>query len=192
MKIFKNILISILVVVSLFVCVTLSFYNFCCEKVVVVGTSMYPTLHEGELGIMVKKPFVFSLERNDIIVFEKGEEKTSIVKRVIGLPGEKVEITVEGKILINDQEIPQPYLQEDEYNYTYKGNYLENMSLTLSDNEYYVLGDHRSVSLDSRIEGPVKGNQILGKVIFTYAKYKEFDTETSKGNGKTYFPFKFL
>ena len=192
MKIFKNILIYILVAISLFVCSTLTFYNFGCEKVVVVGTSMYPTLHEGELGIMIKKSLSTKLDRNDIIVFEKGEDKVSIVKRIIGLPGETIQITVDGKVLINDQEIDQSYLQEEEKLNTYRADYLPNMTLSLASDEYYVMGDHRSVSLDSRIEGPVKEEQIQGKLLFTYAQYNNFDSSTHKGDSKTYFPFRFF
>lgn len=192
MKRLKNVLVYIFIVTSFFICSTLAFYKFFCEKVVVVGTSMYPTLHEGELGVMIKKTFPIKFKRNDIIIFKKAESNVNVVKRIIGLPGEKIQIDVDGNVLINDQEIDQPYLQESEKINTYRSDYIQNMTLTLSNNEYYVMGDHRLVSLDSRIEGPIKEEYILAKLIFTYAQYNNFDSSTHQGDSQTYFPLRFF
>ena len=194
MKVFKNVMISIFVTVSLLTCLLLSFVNLFCEKVVVIGTSMYSTLREGELGLLIKKEVSPKIEREDIIVFTKhrGSEKINVVKRVIGLPGETLEIKEDGQIYINDNLISQDFLDEYQLLKTYVGLDSTYMKVTLQDDEYYVLGDNRFNSQDSRYEGPVKKNAILGKLIFTYAQYKNFDSNTEEGENKQYFPLRFF
>lgn len=195
MKIFKNILISFSVVVTLIVFASLAFFNFCCEKVVVVGASMQQTLEEGQLGLYLHKNMLLSgLKRDDIIVFSKNInfQKKYIVKRIVGLPGEHLKIDTDGAIYINGSKIKQFYLEPYQYARTYRTKYEENMEVTLKDNEYYVLGDNRGNSQDSRAEGPIKEDQIVGKMILTYGKYKNFNSVTQEGEGKDYFPINWL
>jgi signal peptidase I len=80
------------------------------------------------------------------------------IKRMIALPGDKVKIS-DGSVYINDTKLDEDYLSPD----TYTG---EDMELTLAEDEYFVLGDNRCVSKDSRQVGPLKSKQILGIVIF--------------------------
>ena len=194
MKVLKNIMIALFISISILLCLFLSFVNIFCEKVVVIGTSMYSTLREGELGLLIKKEISPAIEREDIIVFTKlrGNETINVVKRVIGLPGETIEIKEDGQIYINNKVISQDFLDGYQLSKTYVGLDSSYMKVTLKEDEYYVLGDNRFNSQDSRYDGPVKRKDILGKLIFTYAQYKEFDSSTEKGEDKQYFPLRFF
>lgn len=125
----------------------------------VSGDSMYPTLHDGQHLIMTKTVLIGDIERNDIIVvFEKGTG--IVIKRVVGLPGEVINVSVDGNI----------YIDGNKYESEFGGAYREdssyvNRDITLGDDEYYILGDNRTVSYDSRMFGPVNKSKILGKII---------------------------
>ena len=143
---------------------------FVAQPVVVEGTSMLPQLHDGE-RLLVNKLVYYKfqsvswghIERGDIIVFwyPKDPEK-SYVKRVIGLPGEMVEVR-DGVILINNQELNEPYLGS-EYNQS-----LPSYEPKKVDEHYYfVMGDNRDNSSDSRLWGLVPEKYIYGKAFFRY------------------------
>ncbi len=143
---------------------------FVAQPVVVEGTSMLPQLHDGE-RLLVNKLVYYKfqsvswghIERGDIIVFwyPKDPEK-SYVKRVIGLPGEMVEVR-DGVILINNQELNEPYL-DSEYNQS-----LPSYEPKKVDEHYYfVMGDNRDNSSDSRLWGLVPEKYIYGKAFFRY------------------------
>ena len=117
--------------------------------------SMLPTLHERELLLIEEVP-VSELKRGDLIVFQAPERKDlQILKRLIGLPSETVEIRG-GKVFINDKMLEEPYLMEPA-----KGS---SPQITIGSDEYYVLGDNRNNSQDSRAFGPVSGKDIRGRV----------------------------
>lgn len=127
------------------------------------GTSMYPTLKQNEIMILNKIGLKSGIDRFDIVVVKT--ENTRIIKRVIGLPGESV-MYEDGKLYINGKYV------EDNYSLS-KTKDFDN--IVLKDDEYFVLGDNREVSKDSRIIGPVNKNQILGKtrlVIFPFTKIR--------------------
>ena len=107
---------------------------------VVSGESMYPTLHNGQLGVGVRTSFE-EVHRFDIVVVRANNKY--LIKRVIGLPGEKVEYR-DNKLYIDDVEVTDPY------NFGNTGNF----NVTLKDNEFYCLGDNREHSSDSRTYGP--------------------------------------
>lgn len=143
---------------------------FVAQPVVVEGTSMLPTLHEGERLIVDKLIYYkiesFSwghLERGDVVVFwyPKNPEK-SYVKRVIGLPGDTVEIR-NGVVYINDEAMNELYLDS---NYNQAGGNLERRKV--DDHYYFVMGDNRDNSSDSRVWGLVPEKYIYGKVFFRY------------------------
>lgn len=115
------------------------------------GTSMYPTLKPNELMILNKIELKRGIRRWDIVVVK--EDNKYIIKRVIGLPGESVAY-LDGKLYINEKEV------EDEYSLTKTSDFNE---MYLGENEYFVMGDNRSVSADSRVIGPVIEEQIIGK-----------------------------
>ncbi len=137
--------------------------KFVVQKTVVEGPSMYPTLESGNHLILEKVSYAFGEpERFDIIVFRiPGDERTYYIKRVIALPGETVQIA-EGVIYIDGIPLEEDYGYEE---IAYTG--LASNPLTLGEGEYFVLGDNRNNSTDSRYEsiGPVTEEQILGHAI---------------------------
>lgn len=137
--------------------------TFVGQRTVVSGTSMIPTLQDGDNLITDKISYRFrDPERYDIIVLRVESQHENFIKRVIGLPGETVQI-VGGRVYINGE-----LLESDVY-----GNELmisagrASQPITLGENEYFVLGDNRNGSKDSRVEevGNVKRSQIQGKAL---------------------------
>jgi signal peptidase I len=118
--------------------------------------SMLPTIKEGELLLIEEVP-ASQLKRGDIIVFRSpGNQDVSLVKRLIGLPGETVEIR-DNKVYIDGKVLDEPYIKEP----MMAGDF---PLVTLNSGEYYVMGDNRNNSMDSRHFGPIPGASILGRV----------------------------
>jgi signal peptidase I len=159
MKILREIGITILIAVAVFVCLRLTVQSY-----TVVMSSMEPNFQQGEC-IMVNKVSYHSTgpQRGEVIVFHPPvESQFPYIKRVIGLPGDTVKIK-DGTVSINGTPINEPYiLQEPPQNNTDYG------PTVLSDDEYFVLGDNRNNSSDSRSWGPIKRNDIIGKAWFIY------------------------
>lgn len=120
------------------------------RMIIINGDSMAPALKNGEKKLYNKGGTV---ERYDIIVYKK--DNVMLAKRVYGLPGETLTIK-NGKIYIEGKGII-----EDKYATTSTEDYY---SITLKDDEYFVLGDNRKISMDSRHTGPVKKESIKGKI----------------------------
>ena len=139
--------------------VVLLIRTFIVTPIKVNGNSMYNTLEGKEFMILNK---LGTPERYDIVVLDARNDE--LIKRVYGLPGEK--ITIENNtIYINDKKI------EDLYAYGETSNY---ETITLKDDEYFVLGDNRAVSLDSRTIGPIKKSQIKGTTNFIIYPFNRF------------------
>lgn len=134
--------------------------NFLTGRFRVEGPSMEPNLHEGQYLIINK--VVYKLHpprRGDIIVFEHPQNTgRDLIKRVIGLPGESVDIR-EGKVYIDDVRIEEPYIA---YHSGYSSRYL------LGPDEFFVLGDNRPNSDDSHNWGVLKRDLIVGKAWVSY------------------------
>lgn len=159
--------------------VILLFVNFVAHPVRVDGRSMYPTLKDGEFGFTnVGGVLLNGVERGDIVVVTMEEEgqKTHWVKRVIGLPGDTVScvndvVYINGKVLDETEYIAPDYRQSlvDKFGYFNKVPNADNTNVEdfeevkLGDDEYYVMGDNRPYSKDSRYVGPVKKSQIFAK-----------------------------
>ena len=157
----------------------LLFVNFVAHPVRVDGRSMYPTLKDGEFGFTnVGGVLLNGVERGDIVVVTMEEEgqKTHWVKRVIGLPGDTVScvndvVYINGKVLDETKYIDPDYRQSlvDKFGYFNKVPNADNTNVEdfeevkLKDDEYYVMGDNRPYSKDSRYVGPVKKSQIFAK-----------------------------
>ena len=129
---------------------------------IVFGASMEPTFHDQDILMINKFAYqdVEDVDRYDIIVFKNHEKNCYLIKRVYGLPGEKVRIDSDGNILINEQKIEDPYgLGKTEQG---KAIY----SITLENDEFFVLGDNRENSDDSRVEwvGKVEFEDIDGVI----------------------------
>ena len=125
--------------------------TFIFTPAVVDGPSMEPTLYNNQWLLVYK---FTKIDRRDVIVFK--HEGRYLVKRVIGLPGDTIKCE-DGKIFINDEELKDKYAVEDNTCV---------FESVLNDNEYFVLGDNRVVSMDSRIIGPIKKDQIIGTTNF--------------------------
>ncbi len=134
---------------------------FIATPVKVDGDSMYNTLSDNDIVLLYK---LSSIDRFDIIVLKESDNNATIIKRVIGMPGDKVKIR-NNKIYINNKII------EDEYAYGETSDYDE---ITLGDDEYFVLGDNRLISKDSRYFGAIKKSDIKGKAIFRLFPFTRF------------------
>jgi len=124
---------------------------------------MMPSLDDQE-RIFVNK-FVYRLEaiqRGDIVVFQYPRDPSkSFIKRIIGVGGDRIRIS-NGQTYVNDKPIREDYVPSsfmDEQSYR---------EVTVPQNSYFVMGDHRNVSKDSRFFGPVKSSLIYGKAVFGY------------------------
>ena len=128
------------------------------------GDSMNPTLEDGEIMILdIVSYKLKGLKRFDIVVINQGREL--IIKRVIGLPGEKIKYK-DGDLYINGNKVEDPY--------STGSGFTEDFELTIPKDEYYVLGDNRGNSLDSRVFGTFTKKQVLGKTDFIIYPFKEF------------------
>ena len=149
---------------------------------VVSGRSMYPALQTDDRGFSnVLALATEGVERGDIVtanmVNEEDGKTYSVVKRVIGLPGETIECRDE-KVCINGKELDESqYLDESFAKEWYNTNGYFNDSfgpVTLKEDEYFLMGDNRPISMDSRETGPVKKEDILAKdfmVLFPFSRF---------------------
>jgi signal peptidase I len=136
---------------------------FLYQPVKVEGTSMMPSLDDQE-RIFINK-FVYRIEaiqRGDIVVFRYPRDpQKSFIKRVIGVAGDRVRI-VDGHVLLNGKTLVEDYVPpvyQDDRSYS---------EIVVPPDSYFVLGDHRSLSNDSRDFGPVDSSYIYGKAVFGY------------------------
>ena len=154
-------ILSFLLYVAVVVGVTFLIIHFVGQRTYVSGSSMENTLSDGDNLIVDKLTYRFSdPKRYDIIVFPyQYEDNTYFIKRIIGLPGETVQI-VDGTIYINGEVLGESYGRE-----VMKNSGMAADPITLGDDEYFVLGDNRNDSTDSRDPsvGKIKRNQIIGR-----------------------------
>lgn len=161
--------------VFLIIVVFILFGVFAVQPVVVEGTSMLPQLHDGE-RLLVNKLVYYKfksiswghLERGDIVVFwYPSDPDKSYVKRIIGLPGETVEVRT-GKVYIDGKELKESYLDT-----IHNQNLRDNVLKSVDQHYYFVMGDNRDNSSDSRVWGLVPEKYIYGKAFFRYWKPKD-------------------
>ncbi|MFH0853978.1 MAG: signal peptidase I [bacterium] len=155
LELIKTIIISLAIILPIRYFVIQPFY--------VKGASMEPNFHDKDYLIINELKYRFNEpERGDIIIFKNPRNtKEFFIKRIIGLPNEKIKI-YDGKIFLYNEEHIDGVLIEELYipeEYT-KGNEI----LELRQNEFFVLGDNRNHSLDSRTFGPITKDSIIGKV----------------------------
>lgn len=155
-ELIKTVLISLAIILPIRYFVIQPFY--------VNGASMEPNFHDNDYLIINELVYRFSEpDRGDIVVFKNPRNKQEFfIKRIIALPGEKIKI-YNNQIFIYNKENPDGILLTEEYlpeGRITRGNEV----IELGENEYYVLGDNRERSLDSRIFGPIEKELITGKV----------------------------
>lgn len=154
-------ILQMLLYIGIVILLTFLVVEFVGQRTRVDGNSMYPTLHNGDNLWVDKLIYRFKdIERFDIIVFEyPGEPDTHYIKRVIGLPGETVQI-IDSKIYIDGEVLEENYGAEE-----IRDPKAAAQPITLGEDEYFVLGDNRNDSQDSRdpLVGNVKRTQIVGK-----------------------------
>jgi signal peptidase I len=153
----RDIAISVVLAVILIV--------FIYQPVKVEGTSMMPGLTDQERIFINKYTYKLgadSVARFDLVVFNYPYDPSqSYIKRIIGIPGDTVEID-EGRVLLNGRRLEEPYVPEE---------YRDHRSIAkevVPPAHYFVLGDHRSSSNDSRVWGFVDRKEIYGKAVFIY------------------------
>jgi len=129
-------------------------YSFVGQVFVVVGSSMDPTYNNSDVVLvnMLDKKF----DRGEVLIFNPPNDSDYQISRVVGLPLEKISIR-EGQVWINDSLVSENYSDE-----TTPGD----ISITLEENQYFVMGDNRGSSFDSRNFGPISKSNILGSVFY--------------------------
>lgn len=164
----KYILVAILIGLLLVV--------FVIQRNTVIGSSMVPTLHQDD-QLMVEKvsKWFHGIDYEDIITVSTSnlthrDEGPNVIKRVIGKPGDTVEVKSDG-VYRNGALLEETYLVPGTVT---KVRSLEFEKVTLDDDEYFIMGDNREVSLDSRTFGPVPLNSIIGEVLLRFYPFDQF------------------
>lgn len=149
--------------------------QFVLQRNTVIGSSMSPTLEDRDEVFVEKitRLFPSGLRRGDIVTADSFRDLTNnheimIIKRIIGLPGERITIRG-GFVYIDGQQLDEPYLEEGMMTSEHSGEYAD---ILLGDNEYYLLGDNRMNSRDSRDVGPVSRGEIEGKLFFRFLPFE--------------------
>ncbi|MEW6128897.1 MAG: signal peptidase I [Acidobacteriota bacterium] len=128
------------------------------------GTGMLPTIRNGD-KILLRKS-VATLNRGDIVVLHYPPNPSqSFIKRIVGLPNETLSIDANGKLIINGSPVDEPYISPDFYQHPRK-----TPELKIPPDHYFVMGDNRDASNDSRQFGTVPKKLIYGKYLLTYQK----------------------
>ncbi len=149
---------------------------FLYQPVKVEGTSMAPLLSDQERIFINKFVYRFEpIERGDVVVFWYPLDRSkSFIKRVVGLPGETVEIRY-GHVFVNGAQLTEAYVPRQ---------FADSMSylpVTVPEGHYFVLGDHRNSSNDSRVFGAVHERFIYGKAVFAYWPWQRFGALVARG-----------
>ena len=186
----KRILLELFDLLKVFVIcyiVVIVLTNYVVKPIRVEGSSMYPTLKDGEFGLTNVFSVKFqSVNRYDVVIIYNEERGEYWVKRVIGLPGDTVE-SKKDILYINDKPVEQQFLDQSYVQSMQKeGQFTSDFEkVTLQEGEYWLMGDNRPRSEDSRIHGPFKDSELVGKdVMILYPldemKYVQYSEETSE------------
>ena len=142
--------------------VVLTLVHFYVGTILIVeGASMEPNFYTGEYILINRSQYLFDEPRRGeavVLKFPGDPEHTKYIKRIIGLPGERVDIK-NGVVFINSQELNEPYLPPNTVT-------LPNLSRNLESDDYFLLGDNRIDSSDSRIWGVCPRKNLIGKAIY--------------------------
>ena len=166
---FLELIETVVIALSIFLVV----YLLLVQPHQVNGESMVPTFKNGEYLLTDKISYRLGKpQRGDIIVFHAPEKANcpegtgcDFIKRIIALPGETISLQA-GYFYVNGQKFDEPYLPAGLQ--TTGGRFIEGKNITLGSNEYFVSGDNRPYSSDSRAWGPITPDEIVGKAFFRY------------------------
>ena len=155
-------------------------YIFLGRPFTVSGASMYPTLHNGDRMILSK---IGDINRFDVVVLKAPDENVEYIKRVIGMPGDTLELK-QGVLYINGKKIEQPFINTEALQkQTVFIDDFTLQSLTgetkIPEGKYFVMGDNRGVSRDSRMIGFIDRTAIEGKAVFTIWPYNRIGAQTN-------------
>jgi len=145
--------------------------TFIGQRTIVYDISMQPTLVEGDNLIVEKLGYRFGwLQRGDIIVFKSPQMDRQLIKRLIAVEGDRVEVK-DGKVYVNGEQFLIGLPEEPETPYGDKPEYTD---LTVPEGMVYVLGDNRQFSEDSTEIGPIQKSWIKGRAIFRFYPFSKF------------------
>ena len=143
-------------------------YFFLGRPFTVSGASMYPTLHNGDRMVLSK---VGDIHRFDVVILKAPDENVEYIKRVIGMPGDTVQMK-SGVLYINGKKVDQPFINTEVL--AKQTVFMDDFTLEsltgeskVPEGKYFVLGDNRGVSKDSRMIGFIDRSAIEGKAVFT-------------------------
>lgn len=150
-------------------------YIFLGRPFTVSGASMYPTLHNGDRMILSK---IGDINRFDVVVLKAPDENVEYIKRVIGMPGDTLEMK-QGVLYINGKKIEQPFINTEALQK--QTVFIDDFTLQsligetkIPEGKYFVMGDNRGVSRDSRMIGLIDRKAIEGKAVFTIWPMNQF------------------
>lgn len=167
---FFDFLQGIVVVMAIMVMI----YLFIMSPQEINGASMEPSFHNGEYILTNKIEYkLHDPERGDVVIFKSPRNKDiDYIKRIIAKPGERI-LLKNNAFYVNGQKVDEPYLAPDVY--IFAGNFLqENQQVTVPAGKYFVSGDNRPHSSDSREFGPIAKEDFIGKAILRYWPFSMF------------------
>lgn len=145
--------------------------TFIFRPLQVHGPSMYPTLEDGEPFVTnVAAYLIFGVDRFDVVALKDEVSGDQWVKRIIALPNETIEFK-DGRLYINDELMEEPFLSDSTSTRDFG-------PIMLKDKEYFVMGDNRENSLDSRVRGPINKRDFLGKYAYVYYPFERWKAVT--------------
>lgn len=153
-KVLKSTLSSLIVVAAIAVLIA----TLALPVLQISGSSMEPTLNDGEIVVLLKTS---GLKRGQLCCFSY--QNKFLIKRIIGVPGDTVSVLEDGTVYVNGSAIDEPYITDKAL-----GECDIEFPVNIGDNHYFILGDHRSTSIDSRssVVGLVDTDQIVGRIFF--------------------------
>jgi signal peptidase I len=135
----------------------------------ILGQSMEPNYHQEERLLVDKvTPHFLGLNRGDIVIVHSPMQDIELIKRLIGKPGDTIELR-DNRVWVNGEPLNEPYLPPD----ANSGPTRDTSQWTLGPDEYFILGDNRSFSQDSRVFGPVKMENIIGRALLLYWPFSD-------------------
>lgn len=162
-QIIKNAVYALIVVAAVAVLIT----TLILPVLQIAGTSMEPTLNNGEIVVLIKTD---KLQRGDLCGFSYSNK--ILIKRVIGLPGDVIIIDPQGGVWVNGELLEEPYISEPGL-----GECDIEFPYTVPEEAYFLMGDHRLTSIDSRstVIGCIPKDQIIGKLFFKIWPLEKFE-----------------